>query len=745
MTEHPSPYVRRHLASHAVEGGVLEQILDADNLPHLDAVRLSELLRLTQAPPHSALWVLLSAWRSIKHRWSWDDPAANAAALDVALLASGTPPPERLRQGIVWSPKWAEWMTGGTVVGSAEGAKPRSAFGAVAGRPVLAATGSSEVLVWDAATGQLVGESFQAPGLLEGVAMGGDDGSSVVAISRAGQVTVWDAATRAMVQQYELSDNSFRGVTAGRLRGRWLVAAAGTTGNVYTRWLDSGEEALKPFRTSEWVRSLSLAETENRTLAAVGHSDGTVALWNLDSQQLLGLPIHVEGEVNAVAMCTLEDFGTLVAVGSSRGQAGVWEAHSGSMLGPIWAHPGEVRAVALAMVGEQPMLAAGCSDGDVLVADVRYLTSGTTLPHPTEVTTVEFGNVDGRTMVATTCTDGNTRLWDPVQPSAARVQVRARVGGIAIVERDGRGIEVLTGNDGAQLQWWSGTDGNRALEVDVTGMRPVRRMKWAQEPSATVAADYIDGRLTVLTSYLGNVQLWRLGKEMPGSAVLLQEYASKDRNGGPLDTALYVGHGRALFTQRDWDEPLRVVDAFTGRRRRLKLRHRGNVRVLAFHTGPQQIWLATATGDSVTMENAVGGGSLGPPLPTIGWPSAVALGRLSGGEALAVLTNGEVRLWDPRSGEELVKPIVTSPSAADVAWARLGNRDLLLTRHFATIRVWNPRTGRKLSELPFGTSIDTMAVHPSADGTVRIAIGGPGVVFTELGERPRQSFLDGTA
>lgn len=415
------------------------------------------------------------------------------------------------------------------------------------------------------------------------------------------------------------------------------------------------------------------------------------------------------------------------------------------MLGPIWAHPGEVRAVALAMVGEQPMLAAGCMDGDVLVADVRNLTSGTTLPHPTEVTSVEFGNVDGRAMVATTCTDGNTRLWDPVQPSAARVQVRGRVGSIAIVERDGQGIEVLTGNDRAQLQWWSGTDGYRALEADVTGARPPQRAKWGKEPSAKVAADYIDGKLTVLTSYLGNVQLWRLGKEIPGSAVLLQEHGSKDSNGGLLGTDLYVGHGRALFTQRDWDEPLRVVDAFTGGRRPLELRHTGNVRVLGFHTGTQQIWLATATGDSVTLENAVGGGSLGPPLPAVGWPSAVALGQLDGGEALAVLTDGEVRLWNPRSGEELARPIVTSPSAADVAWAHLGNRDLLLTRHFATIRAWNPRTGRKLSELPFGTSIDTMAVHPGADGTVRIAIGGPGVVFTELRERPHQWFLDGTA
>lgn len=736
MTEH-STYVRRYLASHATEGGVLEETLDAEKLPYLDAVRLSELLRFTQILPHSPLWGLLSAWRSIKHRWSWDDPSANAAALDVALRASGMPPPERHRIGIIWRPRWAEWMTGGTVVGSAEGPKPRSAFGAVGDRPMLAGSRGSEVWIWDAATGRLLGEPLRAPDLIEGVATGGDDRSSVVAINRVGLVTVWNAATRVESQQFVLQDNGFRGVTTGRLHGRWVVVTAGATDRVYTRWMDSGEEALPPFWTAEMVRSLSLAETEDGTLAAVGHSDGTVALWNLDAQELLSYPINLGGEVNAVTVRDFSNFDTLVAAGNSQGQVGVWEAYSGGLVGPLWEHPEEVRAVALSMVGKEPMLAAGCRDGAVLVGHVGDPRFGT-LPHPTEVTTVEFGDVDGRTVVSTTCADGNTRLWDPAPPSGVRIPVAGRVGDIAIIERDDGGIEVLTGNDRAKLQWWSG-NGRRRLEVDVTGSGPVRREK-GRGPSAAVAADYIDGRLTVLTSYLGNVQLWHLDPKPQESAVLLKEHKSDLADWRPA--SVYVGRGRALFVAgANPAEGLRVVDAFTGGKQRLKPLRRDNVSVLGFHAGFERVWLARTSSSHVTLDDVAGGGPLGPPLPTIGSPSSVALGKLNGEEALAVLTNGEVRLWDPRSGEELMKPIMTSASASGITWACLGDRDVLLTRHFATVRAWNPHTGRKLTELPFGTSIDAMVVRSGADGMASVVIGGPGIVFTELHERLPQRWL----
>src|SRR4029453_12684606 len=113
----PHPYARRHLAAHAAAGGRLDEVLNLNTPPFLDQARLSSLLRLTEAEPHTSKWLLLSAWRSVRHRWSWDDPDENAVALDVAYRAAGggDTPRRPTTSGLTWKPLWVEWQSGGTI------------------------------------------------------------------------------------------------------------------------------------------------------------------------------------------------------------------------------------------------------------------------------------------------------------------------------------------------------------------------------------------------------------------------------------------------------------------------------------------------------------------------------------------------------------------------------------------------------------------------------------------------------
>jgi WD40 repeat protein len=744
MTQMPPAYVRRHLASHAAEAGILEDILEAGKLPYLDPVRLAELMRLTQAPPYSALWFLLGAWRSVRHRLSWEDPRSNAAAIDVALLANGTTPPRRSSTGLTWVPQWAEWMTGGTVVGSREGTV-YAAFGCVEGRSVLAAGGRGGVRVWESATGRALGEPFRMDEAVAAVATGGDDGAIVAAISRSGHLTIWDAATRVQLQDIVLPDDGFRSLAMGRLHGRWVVAAAGSDGRVWVRCVDSGEEAMPPFGTAELARSLTIAQTSAGPLVAVGHSDGTVAVWDLQRGEQLGTPIALGSEVNAVDLAEFDGYGILLVTGESSGLAGIWDVASHSQLRASWVHRhsgtpwepyAEVRAVALGLAGGQPMLAAGCLDGTVYLAPVAQPTVGTVLPHPDAVTTVEFGDADGQTMLATACGDGNTRLWDPVQPSAPRVMVDGHTGSVALAAREHGTIDVVTGNHTSQLQWWSGDEGSRILQIDVTGHHRVATAKMARLSTATVAAGYVDGRLIALTSCPGTIKLLELGEpERPMSRVI-REHLSGDRTG--RDTALCVGDGRALFaTVDDWLMPPVVYDAFTGSPVPVQPPLYRGSSVLGFHSSGGRIWLAVTDDRGLTLFDVENGTSLGEPVEVS--PETlpvVALGTLDGEQVLAVFGSSQLRICDAKTGRDRIPLILTSPTARAVAFARLGQRDVVITAHHATIRVWNPFTGRKLTQLPFGSSIDTMAVHSSEDGTVQVAVGGPGLLYTQLYERP---------
>ena len=708
---------------------------EADILPYLDPVRLAELMRLTQPPTHSALWLLLGAWRSVRHRLSWEDPRSNVAALDAALLANGMPTPRRSDTGLFWTPQWAEWMTGGTVVGFVEGRQPYAAFGSVEGRSVLAASGLGEVWVWEAATGRAVGEPFRIPEDAAAVAMGGDDGAMLASISRSGHLTIWDAVTRVGLQDLVLPDGAFQSLTMGRLHGRWAIAAAGSTGRIFVRWVDSGEEVLPDFGTAEYARSLVIAQTSRGPRLAVGHSDGTVVLWDLDRAEQVGEPITIDSakysEVNAVALAEFDGYGTLLAIGTSGGLAGLWDIASHNLLGPPWEHSQEVRAVALGLVGNQPMFAAGCMDGTVHLAPVAQPTVSTVLPHPSEVTTVEFGDVERRTMLATACADGNMRLWDPVQPSAPRIGVEGHIGSVALVARDHGTVDVVTGNDRSQLQWWAGDDGHRILQMDVAGSHPVAIPGKGAPPTATVAAGYVDGRLIALTEYLGTIQILELDAPERDEPHVIREYASKDGRWRPA--ALQVGNGQALFaTADDWSMPTRVYDALTGRPVGLRLTHERGESVLGFHVSRGRTWLAVTDDRWLTLLDVEDGTPLGANVEVYSgrWP--IAVGTLEGEQVLAILGLGQLRLCDVATGRDRIPPIRTSLTARAVAFARLGQQDIVLTAHHATVRVWNPFTGRKLTQLPFGTNIDVMAVHSSPDGTVQVAVGGPGLLSTQL-------------
>jgi WD40 repeat protein len=383
------------------------------------------------------------------------------------------------------------------------------------------------------------------------------------------------------------------------------------------------------------------------------------------------------------------------------------------------------------------MFCAGCLDGTVHLAPALQSALGTALPHPSAVTTVEFGDADGRTMVATACMDGNVRLWDPVQPSAPRVGVEGHIGSVAFVARDGETVDVLTVNDKAQLQWWSGDDGRRVLHVDIAGKRPapIEKLGPGARPTATVAAGYVDGRLIALTSYEGTIQVLEFGGPERNEPRVIREYASNDRTWRP--TALHVDNDQALFaTIEDWSAPTRVYDALTGRPMTPRPPWESDSSVLGFHSLGGRTWLAVTDNRGLSLFDVEDGTALGAPVEVNSGSReiTIALGTLEGEQVLAVFGWGQLRLCDAKAGTDRIAPIHTSPTARAVAFAMLGQRDVVLTAHFATVRVWNPFTGRRLAQLPFGTNIDAMAVHSSQDGTVRVAVGGPGLLLTELHE-----------
>jgi WD40 repeat protein len=724
------PYIRRHLPSHAAEAGLLESILDAKKLPYLDPLRVAELLRLTQPASQSELWSVLGAWRSVRHRLTWEDPRSNAAALDAALLATGAIPPTRRGPGPTWHHRWSTWMTGGTVVGTAGGSTgerwPNAVFGSVADHVVLVVGLRGGVVVLsDASTGQLLGQPLRGPSELSAVAM---SGTSLAAINRSGELWIWDATTRVRRHALQLDGGMFRSLAMTQWRGKNVVAAAGGDGVLRVLWADTGELALE-VRAPQGVRSVALTDTAAGVLVALGHAGGEVTIWSLDRPGQAFARLGAGREVNAVDIA--ESDGELrLAVGTSDGRATVWDVGPGAaeQVTPGWAYESEIRAVALGVVDGTLMLAAGDEDGEVHLGWAGARTAGSDLPHPESITTVEFGTVDGRTMLATSCLDGNTRLWDPVQPSAARVSAR-RAGSVVLVPRaDAEVPDVVTGNDQGVVQWWDGDGAHRLAEVHEHSVMVTE--KWSRSPTVDVAAGYVGGRLNVLTSYLGAIRLLEF-ETSTAPPRTVREFPATGRYWRP--TTLFVGAGQVLFaTENHLAKTVDVRDVLAERRVHLRPEVT-EVIVHGLHHGLGNIWVSYTTEENLLRLVDVGGRELiGEPIRIDSQSASVALGELEGEAVIAVLTPGTIRLCDAVTGKDRIAPVETSLSPRAVKFARVGSRDVVLTAHHSTVRVWNPFTGRKLTQLAFGTPIDSVDVHSTDDGRLFVAVGGPGLLLTEL-------------
>ncbi len=738
----PHPYARRHLAEHAAAAGKLHDVLNLETLPYLDEARLSILFRLTLPAPLSQEWRLLSAWLSIRHRWSWDDPDGNAAALDVAQLAvdpRAKLPDRRTTSGLAWRPRLVEWQSGGIIVAGEQhrGQHVVLAIGTVRGTPLLVTADMRSVRLWDPATGQQYGEGLIAPAEIRAVALAEGPGL-VLAACEGGQVVTWDAITHVPAGSIETADPRPAAMAVGAIEDRWVVAVGGLSGVVQVRWILGGE-LVSEVSDEMPARSLALANTaDGRLYLAIGYTlvdSGRISIQTpLSEKPFFHDGIEVDGEVTAVALAALSprsprvgqtETELVVAVGTARGEAVVWDALSGSFLASM-DHGGEVGSLAMTTVSPMHLLATGGTNRTVQIWDaLGGGAAGPPLQHPAAVTTVAFGNIEARTMVVTGCLDGNVRLWDPLRSSASRVSVDGWFPTIAM-DAD----VIAAGGEDGQLQLWNAASSARypplPVEPRYRGLLEkylprVRRLRLGGSHARTLVSQDND-RVTV----------WDLTD--PSSPALLTE-AFRLYLGS--DVYAVAESGQALMAGIDDKERVSVTDLLADTTLFAK-RIDGADSVL-FIDAPGRPLLGVGTGDKLHVLDIESGRRMRPPLPAK-LPPHAAVGCLDGTDVLAVLDSDGLRLFDLETGKQTIPPVEMRTTAKGVAWGRVDDRDVLVTAHFATVRVWNPRTGRKITELRVGTRIGAISLRNASKGRLMIALSGPGLVLTELRDTSYNSF-----
>ena len=148
---------------------------------------------------------------------------------------------------------------------------------------------------------------------------------------------------------------------------------------------------------------LSVSSSPDEEILASGSPDGTVKLWDVETQTNIATFPHT-AEVLSVSF---SPDGRILASGLWDGTIELWDIATQRSLTTLDEHTEVVRSVSFSMDGT---LASGAWDGTVKLWDVETQTNIATFPHTAEVLSVSF-SPDGR-ILAAGLWSGTIELWD---------------------------------------------------------------------------------------------------------------------------------------------------------------------------------------------------------------------------------------------------------------------------------------------------------------------------------------------
>jgi WD40 repeat protein/serine/threonine protein kinase len=545
------------------------------------------------------------------------------------------------------------------------------------------------------------------------------DGKKILTGCKDGNVRLWDAATgQALGEPLHLHAPVH--AVAFSQDGRLLLAGAGP---IVQSWNHEGQHIGTPLTHESNV--LAMALTKDGRLLATGCEDGTARLWDLKSGQPVGPVLRHQGKVQAVAF---NPDGQMLATGSADQTARLWKAATGEPIGSPLRHSGEVLTVGF-MVG-QAVLLTGTKDwelrlwstetgedlgkrtmpqgsvtsldvagdgGTVLLgcADVRvaHIVDGATwrfrgipLSHRDAVLCVAFFPSDRR--VVTGGADSMARVWQLEATRLAGIPLPQHAP-VRLVAISPDGKLAATAADDGTVQLWDPVSGKPSG-------RPIAHGK-----AVRALAFHPAGQLLFTGCDDGKGRFWHLANGDPVGAQLVHP--------AEVQGAAFSPDGAVLLTGCKDGVARRWIVA-TGQQLGDPLRHKALINAVAY--SPDGRWLLTASEDwTAQLWNADTGQSVGAALSHQGPVVAVAFSPDS--QTMATGSSDlTVRRWDVATREPRGAPLPHPRTPFGVAF-HPGGRLLATACHDGRIRFWEATTGKPVGPpRVHGNALLSLAFHP---------------------------------
>jgi WD40 repeat protein len=572
-----------------------------------------------------------------------------------------------------------------------------SPVGAVAFSPdghcLVSGSADKTLRLWDAQTGQPIGEPLRGhEGSVLSVAFS-PDGTRLVSGSDDETLRLWDVQTRQPLGLPLRGHERWVSSVAFSSDGCRLVS--GSADKTIRLWdVQTGQPLGAPLQGHEgWVSSVAFSPDGTRLVS--GSHDQTLRLWDAQTGQPLGESLRGhEGWVLSVAF---NPDGRRLVSGSADKTLRLWDAQTGQPLGEsLRGHEGWVLSVAFSPDGCR--LSSGSDDETLRLWDVQTgLPLGEPLRgHGGSVSSLACSR-DGRRLVSGSA-DKTLRLWDVQAGQHFREPLRGHRGSVLSVAFSLDGSRLLSGSHDHMLQRW-----------DVQTGQPLGEPLQGHEGWVSSVIFSPDGRSLGSGGDDKTVRLWdaqtgqSLGEPLHGHEGWVSSVAFS-----PDGTRLVSG---------SHDHTLRLWDVQTGQPIGGPLKgHEGWVLSVAF--SPDGTLLVSSSLDkTLRLWDAQTGQSLGEPLQGHeGWVSSVVFSP--GGRCLGSGSHDHtLRLWDVQTGQPLGEPLRGHEGwVLSVAFSPDGTR-LVSGSHDQTLRLWDVQTGQLLGEPLRGHGGSVLSVAFSPDGT----------------------------
>ncbi|BAJ28278.1 MULTISPECIES: caspase family protein [Kitasatospora] len=704
------PYALAHIAYHAAQAGLLDQVLtDTEYLVHADPRGLTPHLHHADSPEAR---LNAAVYRTGLHLHHEGAPSVRRQVLALNAASAGATDlhndlTHRIPVG-TWTPRWATGSAFSpalrhTLTGH-NNSVTAVACTALDGRPVAVTTSHDEtVRVWDLATGQPLGQPLTGhTANVLAVACTALDGRPVAVTTGVDRtVRVWDLATgQPLGQPLTGHTDEVAAVACTALDGRPVAVTSSHDKTVRVWDLATGQPLGQPLTGhTETVYRVACTELDGRPVAVTASWDETVRVWDLATGQPFGEPLtgHLD-EVLAVACTALDGRPVAVTTGADS-TVRVWDLATGQPLGqPLTGHLDEVLAVACTALDGRPVAVTTGADSTVRVWD---LATGQPLGQPltghtANVLAVACTVFDGRTVAVTTSHDKTVRVWNLATGQPLGQPLTGHPNNVTAVTctlLDSRPVAVTTSWDGTVRVWDLAT--GQPLGEPLTGH--TRNMY-------AVACTELDGRPVAVTAgWDDDVWVWDLATGRPVGEPLT------DHTGAVPGVACTELDGRPVAVTAAWDNNVRVWNLVTRQLLGKPLTgHTSNVNAVACtELNGRPVAVTGSADQTVRVWDLATGRPVGEPLADhTGAVLAVACTVLDG-RPVAVTTGADstVRVWDLATGQPLGKPLTDhTGTVLAVACTVLDGRTVAVTTsRDNTVRVWDLATQKAAATIPINS------------------------------------------